>query len=346
MTTPVPLRHVREIVGAFVLAVLALVLLSLLFVGRGRHWFDSRGLLTVTFPAEQAAALRPGVAVRLAGEAVGRVSETVRESSLIRARLDLLRSAREVLRSDARARLRVPIAGLLGELGIDLDAGSESAPWPDGRVMTGEAEGDPALKASQTMARLGEQVPAMLARTQAILDKTDALLGQVQRANTPAHADQLIQSLDRVARALDREQTAAHATRALGELEGLLGDLRRGRGSAGKLFTDDAAYDRATAVLGDLHASWGKLDALMGAGAKVAERAGQLADEAHRRGRDLEALLAEVQLLVLQANRTLEQLNEHWLLRGTVPEPGLPAPPGVLDLPLEPAPGPAGGGLP
>jgi phospholipid/cholesterol/gamma-HCH transport system substrate-binding protein len=332
MSSAPPLRHVREIVGVFVLAVLALLLAALVVIGRGRNVFERRAELEVTFPAAQAAVVRPGVPVKLAGDGVGRVEAASREGSLIRTRLSLLRAAREVLREDARATLRVPIAGLVGELGIELDAGGEPSPWPEGRVMVGVAEGDPAVKARETVEQLREQLPIMLARTQSILERTDAILGQVQQARTAENADQLVRSIDRLARAVEREEAVAHAARVLAEAELLLKGVREGRGTAGKLVNDPALYDRTALLLEDLHGSWAKLDALMGASAKVAERASDLADRARSRGAELEVLFGQVQVLVLQANRALDLVNEHWLLRGAVPEPGWPVPPAVVDL--------------
>lgn len=341
MSSAPPLRHVREIVGVFVLVAVALLLGALVLVGRGRSLFDERAELTVTFPAQHAAVVRPGVPVRLAGEPVGKVVAAAREGGLIRARLSLLHAAREVLREDAQATLRVPLAGLVGELGIELDAGGEAGPWPEGRVLAGVAEGDPALKAKETVEQLREQVPLMLARTQSILERTDAILGQVQQARTAESADRLVRSLDRLAGVVEREEAVAHAARVLAEAERLLQGVREGRGTVGRLATDAALYDRTAVLLDDLHGSWAKLDALVGASARVAERAGDLADRARSRGDELDVLFGQVQVLVLQANRALDLLNEHWLLRGAAPEPARPVPPAVLDLPA-----PAGGGRP
>lgn len=338
MSSSTPLRHVREAVGIFVLAALLLVLAALVLVGRGRGLFDERAELTATFPAEHAAVLRPGVPVRLAGDAVGKVVSATREGSLIRARLAVVRTAREVLRADAKATLRVPIAGLVGETGIELDPGGGAAPWPEGEVLRGVAEGDPAEKAREAVEQLRERLPEVLARTQSILDRSDAILGQVQQANTAANADALVRSLDRLARAVEREEAVAHASRALAEAEALLRGVREGRGTAGRLMTDTALYDRTAEVLADLHGSWSKLDALMGASAHLATQAGDLAARARTRGEDLEALFGQVQVLVLQATRALEAVNEHWLLRGSGPELGPPVPPAVLDLPVEPTP--------
>ena len=332
MTTAPPLRHVREIVGVFVLASLALLLAALVVIGRGRNVFEQRADLEVTFPAAQAAVVRPGVRVRLAGDVVGKVVAASRDGALIRTSLSLLHAARDVLREDAKATLRVPLAGLVGELNIELDAGGLAAPWPEGRVMPGVAEGDPAVKARETVEQIREQIPLMLSRSQSILDRTDAILAQVQRARTAENADQLVRSLDRLARAVEREEAVAHASRALAEAEQLLQGVREGRGTLGRLATDEALYDRTAVLLDDLHASWAKLDALMGASARLADRASDLADRARSRGADLEVLFGQVQVLVLQANRALDLLNEHWLLRGAVPEPGLPVPPAVLDF--------------
>ena len=182
----------------------------------------------------------------------------------------------------AKATLRVPLAGLVGELGIELDPGGLPGPWPEGLVMVGVAEGDPAVKARETVERLREDLPRMLERTQSILERTDAILGQVQQARTAENADKLVRSIDRLAVAVEREQAVARAARVLGETELLLRGVREGRGTIGRLANDPALYDRTAVLLDDLHASWAKLDALVGASARVAEKAGDQENPVNR----------------------------------------------------------------
>jgi ABC-type transporter Mla subunit MlaD len=333
MSTPAPLRHVRAVVGVFNLLLVALLLVAVLLVGHGRRWFERRAVLDVTFPAASAAVLRPGVPVKLAGDPVGGVVAVAREKDLIRARLSISAEARETLREDARAQLRVPIAGLVGDLGIALDPGGAPAPLPDGTVLAGVAEGDPADKARETVDRVRDHVPALLERTEAILAKADQILGQVERARTAENADRLVRSLDRLAAQMEKERLVANAAGSLAELEKLLREVREGGGTAGKLLSDAALYDRITALLDDVHQSWSKVDALVAASGRLAERADELAASARGRSKEIEELVSEVQLLVLQSNRALDVLNSHWLFRGAVPEPGVPVPPGVVDLP-------------
>ncbi len=346
MSSSPQLRHVREIVGAFVLLAVIAVLAALLVVGRGRHWFDRRAELEATFPAEHAAVLRAGVPVKLAGEVVGRVVASSREQRLVRARLSLNGSAREVLRDDARATLRVPIGGLVGELGIELDAGGGAGTWPDGQVLVGEAEGDPATRARETLEALRTQLPAILGRTQEILTKADAILGQVKDARAVEHADRLVLSVDRLARSLERERAVEHAAAVMARAEELLRGLRDGKGTAGRLMTDAVMYERIEVALADLHGSWAKIDGLIGHTSDLARHAAELTEAARGRREELEVLLGQTQLLIVQANRTLELVNEHWLLRGSVPDPGAPSPPAVIDgLPVR-AGDPGGEGRP
>ncbi len=335
MRRPAPLRHVRTVVGVFNLAVLALALVGIVFVGRGRRWFEKQAELDVTFPAARAAALRVGVPVRLAGDLVGKVGSTAREGDRIRARLQIGAAARETLRADATAQLRVPIAGLVGDLAIALDPGSDPAPWPEGKLLAGEAEGDPAVKARETIDRVRDQVPAILERTQAILDKTDAILGQVERARAAEDVDRLVRSVERLAVAVERERVVENASSSLARLEELIRGVRDGKGTAGKIFTDPGLYDRTATLLEDVHRSWEKVDALVEASTRISQRAQELAEMARGRSHEFETLVGEIQLLVMQSNRALDLVNEHWLLRGSIPEPGLPVPPAVLDLPAD-----------
>jgi phospholipid/cholesterol/gamma-HCH transport system substrate-binding protein len=335
MSRPASLRHVRTVVGVFNLLVLALLVAGILFLGSGRRWFEKQAELPVTFPAGHSAALRLGVPVRLAGDLVGRVVGTKREGDRIRARLLIGEAARETLRADAKAQLRVPIAGLVGDLAITLDPGSAPGPWPEGKVMEGESEGDPAVKARETMDRVREQVPVILDRTQAILERSNAILGQVERAHAVENVDRLVRSVDRLAATVERERAIQNASASLARLEELLRGLRDGKGSAGKVFTDPALYDKTAVLLDDVHRSWDKIDGLLAASTRIADRAQELAEQARGHASEFETLLGQVQLLVLQSNHALDLMTNHWLLRGAVPEPGAPTPPAVLDLPAD-----------
>jgi phospholipid/cholesterol/gamma-HCH transport system substrate-binding protein len=315
--------------------VLAALVAGILFLGRGRRWFEKEVELPVTFPATHSAALRVGVPVRLAGDLVGKVGGASREGDRVRARLVIGESARETLRADAKAQLRVPIAGLVGDLFIALDPGSAPGPWPEGKVMEGEAEGDPAVKARETVDRVREQVPLILDRTQAILERSNAILGQVERARTVENVDHLVRSVDRLAQAVERERAIQNASASLARLEELMRGLRDGKGTAGKVFTDPALYDKTAVLLDDVHRSWDKIDGLLAASNRIADRAQALAEQARGHASEFETLLGQVQLLVLQSNHALDLMTNHWLLRGSIPEPGAPTPPAVLDLPAD-----------
>jgi hypothetical protein len=149
--------------------------------------------------------------------------------------------------------------------------------------------------------------------------------------------DRLVRSLDRVAASVDREQAIAHASASLARLEELLRGLRDGKGSAGKVFTDPALYDRTAQLLDDVHRSWEKIDGLIAATTQIAVRAGELAEAARGRRSEIETLVGQIQLLVMQSNRALDAANESWLLRTNLPVPAAPLPPAVLDLPREAA---------
>jgi uncharacterized protein YoxC len=201
--------------------------------------------------------------------------------------------------------------------------------------MEGDAEGDPAVKARETVDRVREQVPAILDRTQAILAKSDAILGQVERTRTVENVDRLVRSIDRLVVAVEREKAVANASASMARLEELLRGLRDGKGTAGKVFTDPALYDRTALLLDDVHRSWGKIDGLLEASTRIAERAQELAELARGRASEFETLVGQVQLLVLQSNHALDLVTNHWLLRSSGSEPGAPLPPAVLDLPAE-----------
>src|SRR5512133_1964680 len=181
LNEPFKFRYVREIVGVFVLGSLAGALVGLLAVGTGRRWFERKTDLGAVFQAEKASVIHKGVPVRLAGELVGEVTgirlEGIELSHItMRVRLDAV----EALRTDAKAILRVPIAGLVGELAIELTPGKETAPFAGGSELPGIAQGDLLGELEDVAAVLAVEVPAITKEVRILLENSNALLGQAR----------------------------------------------------------------------------------------------------------------------------------------------------------------------
>jgi phospholipid/cholesterol/gamma-HCH transport system substrate-binding protein len=336
---PFKFRYVREIVGVFVIGSLAVALVGLLAVGTGRRWFERKTDLGAVFKAEKASVVHKGVPVRLAGELVGEVTgirlEGIEWSHVtMRVRLDTM----EALRSDSKAILRVPIAGLVGELAIELTPGKESAPFPPDQELPGISQGDLLGELGDVAAVLAVEVPAITKQVRMLLENANALLGQAAEGKAGTHASSLLAGTSRVVAQVEREQVAARAAAILAQLDKLMASVNAGEGTVGAIVKDPAVHDRIALLLEDLHKSWADIAKILEGTGKLAGDAGVLTAQVKKRAESIPAMIDQTERLLLRTNQTLEGMQRHWLLRGTVAEPGPPpAPPAVLDSPPPPA---------
>jgi phospholipid/cholesterol/gamma-HCH transport system substrate-binding protein len=347
LNEPFKFRYVREIVGVFVLGSLAIALLGLLVLGTGRRWFERKADLGAVFQAEKAVVIHKGVPVRLAGELVGEVTG-VRLEGIERSHVTMRvrANALEALRTDSKAILRVPIAGLVGELAIELTPGTETAPFPGDQELPGIAQGDLLGEIERVAAVLAVEVPEITKQVRILLEHANALAGQAAQGRAGTHASALLASTARLVDQVERERVAARAASILAQLDRLMASVNAGEGTAGHLVKDPAIHDRTVALLEDLHRSWGDVAKILEGTGKVAGDAGVLTAQVKRRAESIPAMMDQTERLLLRTNQTLEGMQRHWLLRGTVAEPGPPpVPPAVLDAPAAPPvppPAPAG----
>ena len=212
LNEPFKFRYVREIVGVFVLGSLAVALFGLLAVGTGRRWFERKADLGAVFQAEKAAVIHKGVPVRLAGERVGEVTGIRLEGiELNHVTMRVRADALEALRTDSKAILRVPIAGLVGELAIELTPGTETGPWPAAQELPGIAQGDLLGELEDVASVLAVEVPAITKQVRLLLENANALAGQAAEGRAGTHAASLLANTSRLVAQAEREKAARDA---------------------------------------------------------------------------------------------------------------------------------------
>jgi len=336
---PFQFRYMREIVGLFVLGSMAVAVGSLVVLGNAQRWFERRVEVQALFAADKVTVVHQGVPVRLAGENVGQVEDVRSErDGRARVRMRVRLAAREALRADSKAILRVPIAGLVGDLAIELTPGGDAPAVADDFELPGITQGDLLAELEGVLRELGTDLPALTAEVTQLLRHTNALLAQAEKGQAGTHAAELLARGAAVTGQVERERVVARAAGAVGELEALLASVRKGEGSAGKFATDPAFHDRVARLLDDVHRSWADVQKLLVAAGKIGDDGSVMSAELRKRADDLPAMLDQTQRLLLRTNQTLEAVQRHWLLRGNVEAPApLPDPPAVLDR-AEPVP--------
>lgn len=130
-------RKYETVVGIFVLASLAALLIMVLIVARQEGFFAEYAQYRAVF--KNISGLKPGSEVRLAGVQVGTVKETaVGPDGRITVTFEVNEKYRTQIRADSRA--SIGYIGLLGDRSLDLTAGSPEKPPvpPKGEVAAAE----------------------------------------------------------------------------------------------------------------------------------------------------------------------------------------------------------------
>src|SRR3972149_4119637 len=238
-----------------VLAVIAIAIAAALIFTLGGEggFFWERYALKVRFP--NAASVKPGSPVRVAGVEVGSVTAMRFEGAEVEITFEIEESMRERVRTTSVA--SIGSISLLGEGAVDITARTDGTPPPDGGfVPYGGGAGsltDVTAQATRGIeelsglikdVRAGKGTAGRLVTDESLYvdlrDLAKAASGGVGGLSAgEGSLGQLLRD-DRFARTL---------TETTENLSSLTARLNRGEGTAGKLLTDDALYQRLTGVV-------------------------------------------------------------------------------------------------
>ncbi len=284
MNKPFKFRHVNEIVGVFVLVVVAALIVGIILAGRAQEWFEPVYRLRLDFPAEGTLGLQKGAEVQILGTRVGRV-EGIRvwTNGTVHARLSIKGDFIRFVRDDSQAIVKKKF-GVAGDAYVEITEGH------------GEELGDRAA------------LPAI--KDTEITEIAQNILKQIQDAILP-----LLESYTKLADGL-RDQDGP-LMKLLSNLEEVSRGLAEGEGSAGQLLRDPKAAEEIDRILEQVRAIL----------ADLKETTARLPPMAATVGREVDALpgtVVQSQETLREAERLIEGVQRHWLIRKYVPGEQLP----------------------
>lgn len=218
-------------VGVFVLVALAALLGLIYALGARAHLFEPRYTIHAEFT--EVGGLLPGATVRLAGVQIGRVSDVhlpAKPGGKVRVDLTIGKQFADRIRGDSAARIETQ--GLLGDKLVEITVGSAAAR----AVAAGETiEARDPLDVGDVISEAAETVNNVAALTKALKKTAEAF------SETPI--------VDDVA------AVAGSARRASEQIEGILAEVRQGRGWAhALLYEEPTALRRLNALVTSAHA--------------------------------------------------------------------------------------------
>ena len=330
-------------VGMLVVAAVILAVLAVVFVARGQKWFAKRTEYRIVF--DKGHGLKHGTLVTISGMEVGNVkSLTLTPGSEVELKVDVFQQYKTYIRKDSRATI---VAALVGAKTVDIGAGSaKEPPIPEGGII-------PSVEPRELTDILKDiDIKAPIKKLDDALDNLKSITAKLNDPRGELFA--LLRNVEFVTAQLKTGQGNVGAilqdTRIHGQIASALESLRRSlssveevsRNASGVSRDLPGVMDQVNRVVSDIKQASARLDAIL-ADVKsttvhtpgIAENLKEITGEAKGITRDLKGVTGNVQKIspeipgfletaeeaVEDADTLVRGLQNHWLLRGTMPRP-------------------------
>lgn len=284
MSKPFKFRYVNEIVGGFVLLVLAALVAGIILAGRAQDWFEPVYEIRLDFPEEGSLGLQRGAEVQILGATVGRVGKIrVKDDGSMYTTLEIKGDFIRFVRADSRAIVKKKF-GIAGDAFVEITQG-RGAPLEDGAV----------LKA---------------VRDTEITELAQEILQEIQNAVLP-----LLEEYTKLA--ADLRDAEKPLMQALANIEKITRGLAEGEGSAGQLLRDPKAAQEIEAILAEIRAILADIK-------ETTSKLPAIAATVNAEVEALPGTIIQAQETLRESERLIEGIQRHWLIRKYVPRESLP----------------------
>lgn len=329
------IRHVDRFVGLFVILGVILVIISLVLIARGQKWFADRSPYRVVFQKVQG--VKPGTPVTISGMEVGRV-KTLRltPQAQVELTLEVLQSHREFIRQDSRATIA---SELLGGKYVEILVGTPGQP------LLREGDTIPSIEPKELTDLLkGIDVKAPLRKLDEALENAKSITGKL---NDPrGELFTLLRNVEFLTAQLKNGQGNLGAIlqdqKIHGEITATLAGLRRSAANAEEATRNAAQLSRQLPqILEDVRRATAEFPALVQDLKKAAADAPVITGNAKEITQDIKTVTQDAKVVmgsvkkaapeipdfvstthetVGDADRLIQGLQNHWLLRGSMPK--------------------------
>ncbi|MGB9698204.1 MAG: MlaD family protein [Thermodesulfobacteriota bacterium] len=337
------IKHIDRLAGIFVILALILILITIVFVARGQKWFSKRQPYLVVF--DRVGGIKPGTDVTISGMQVGRVkSLRLNEERKVEITLEIFDDYKDYLRKDSSATV---ISGLLGGKTVEITPGSpdqallrpgETIPSQEPRELTDFLKGldlqAPLKKAEATLGNL-EAISAKLKDPQGelfrLLNNIEFISQQLRQGEGNIGAilqdkkiyNELSTTLTSLRRSAEHlEKTTERASRFAADLPKLSNDLENYLKEVPKILGD---VERATARLPEvtekIQKATDEMPVIAGNLKEITKDVRAVTENLKKVAPEIPELVSASQESIEEAEKLLQTLRNHWLIRGWQAKP-------------------------
>ncbi len=295
MPKPFKFRYVNEIVGSFVLAVVALLAVGIILAGHAQEWFVPKYDISLDFPPEGSLGLKKGSEVEILGTVVGRIERIkVRSDGSMRGEITVKGDFIRFVRTDSQAIAKKKF-GVAGDAYVEITKG----------------QGDV----------LPEGTPLTLLKDTELLEIAQEMLNQIRDATVPA-LEQIQKAIEEYTQlAADIRNPEGPLFKLLNNMEQITAGLKRGEGSAGRILSDPQMADQLNDILKQVDASLVKVQGVLDDVKKTSAQLPPMAEKVGGEVKDVPGLVLQTQETLREAERLVEGIQKTWLVRGYIKQP-------------------------
>jgi phospholipid/cholesterol/gamma-HCH transport system substrate-binding protein len=292
-------------VGAFVIGGLLLFAVGIFLIGSRRMLFDDTFRVYAEF--SQIAALENGAKVRVGGMDAGEVEHIqvpAGPSGRFRVRMRVREALHQIVRRDSVASIQND--GLVGNKFVQIEAGSEAEPpVPDqGTIQSREP-----FDFATLLTKMSETIDTVNATIVSVKAELDQAIGTI--VDTATAAQDLIGQVGETA-----NDILARGQKVTADVQEIVAGVRAGRGTVGRLMTDDALFEEAKRIGSDAEQAMANVR-------QATEQAKSAIEDLRNRGGDVGSLTSDLKQTLASARdamadmqETTEALKRNFLVRG------------------------------
>ncbi|MGA2954442.1 MAG: MlaD family protein [Thermodesulfobacteriota bacterium] len=335
------IKHFDRYVGILVVLAVILTIVALVFVARGQQWFAQRIPYKVVFSKVQG--LKPGTPVTISGMEVGHVkSFHLTPQSKVELSLDVLYQYKENIRQDSKATIA---SALLGGKSLEITVGSQAQPvLAEGSMIPSEEPKEitdilkdidvkaPLKKLDDTLDNL-KSVTAKLNDPRGelftLLKNVEYVTSQIKNGQgnvgailqDPKIHREITAALDSIHRSLSQvEEVAQNASKFSKDLPGVMEEVDRAVKEVKKataelpaIMEDIKKTTSHTPVIAE------NVKDITKDGKAIAQNVKEITGSVQKASPQIPDFLASTQDTTEDADKLILGLQNHWLLRGSMP---------------------------
>jgi len=289
MPKPFKFRYVNEIVGGFVILVVALLIIGIVVAGHAQRWFESVHRVEIVFPPEGSLDLQKGSEVYILGTRVGAVEEiTVAADGTMAGQISVRGQFIRFVRTDSQAIVRKKF-GIAGDAYIEITKG--------------------------TGAELPKDQALICLKDVEIMETIQTLVQQFRDATLPA-IEQLRKAVEEYTNlAGDLRRPEGNLQQLLTHLNKIAEGLEKGEGMAGQVLRDPAMAEQLREIVAKIESSLADVKNIM---SDFEESADIVKDEMQ----DVPGVVLQTRQMMEETEKLVTAIQKSWFVRGKIEQPG------------------------